>query len=176
VILVARSRRLLLRLAFAVAICVALGARFYAGEMPKHQAEAIFGSWGAFSKTAMAITGDAKLSATTFEFDEQIRFAVEYVNEFMVEYGSGVREMSLFRVISRESGPGPMKNGNRICYGDPTYIAVGVISEPLAHFKGMLELVAFEGDRAPDLAYETFGCASFTYFPDRTPSRDPSQR
>jgi hypothetical protein len=162
-------------LKFAFAMYFASGIQSYAAEVPEHQAAALFGpQWGAFSKSAMAITGDAKLSATTFEFDERIRFAVEYVDDFAVEYGSGVREMSLFRVIR----PGPMKNGNRICYGDPTYIAVGVIREPLpgplfANHKGMLVLVAFEGDRVPDLAYETDGCASFTYFPSRSPSFDP---
>jgi hypothetical protein len=91
--------------------------------------------WNAGTRTAMGVTGDARLTPTSITFDHRVTFKLRYLSEVTAPKSTlrdEVRQFSLFEIVDPQ--PKTIVGGNHLC-GHPDltetvplarYLAVGL--------------------------------------------------
>jgi hypothetical protein len=131
-------------------------------------------NWIAASSTAMAITGDMRMTPDSITFNRRVTFKLRFVAEVVSKdperYWSDIPSFSLYEIVQPKQ-PTAILRGNTLCGNlkfsnkiqPATYIAVGYDAEAR-----QLELVTFSSKTPPEVSLRSAGaCGNLGYFIDK---------
>jgi hypothetical protein len=160
-----------------VAACLVVTPATRAADMPPSDQWRMFDrDWSAGTRTAMGITGDARLTPTSITFDHRVTLKLRYLWEIAIPESAvqdKIRQFSLFEILDPK--PQPIVNGNEFC-GHPDganalplvrYLAVGLKQD---NDLDWLLIYPYASERPPtDLSQAEGECYGLGYVRERSP-------